>query len=389
MQEWEVSSSMNPKVSVIIPVYHPKKEYMDRLLDSIVRQTIGIENMEVILVSDGDQTESTKSVLSAWEERYPDNFLVIYYEENQRPGYARTLGMEYARGEYIAFADQDDWLSLEMYRILVEKAQQYSCEITGGFSTRDRDYIRPEIERVYTGDEDVLWDIQDSETRKEFLINKKMGGYWCSIYRRDFLLENAIYFPAGVTYDDNFFGKLCSYYVKRILIVGEYFYHWFVNEQSISMVQDGASHFDRLQVELLAVDALKERGFFEEYKAEIEIQFLEIYYINTMHTFFWHLNYIPYNTYLEMCRMIQKEFPMYRLNPYFSSGIDTYESYTWIYYPAVYQYYCDRKDEEKIQILNQVPDRIKGISWIDTMAGNLTEEELTWFKIIYMLLPSS
>lgn len=379
---------LQPKISVIIPVYHPKKEYIDRLLDSVVRQTIGIENIEVILVSDGDTTEETKNMLSLWEEKFPDNFLVIYYEENQKPGYARTLGMEYAHGKYIAFIDQDDWISLEMYRVLVEKAQEYDCEITGGFSTRDKTYVRPEIERMYTGKEDVFWEMKDGETRKKFLINKNMGGYWCSIYERNFLLENDIYFPAGVTYDDNFFGKLCFFYVKRILIVGEYFYHWFVNEASISMVENGTTHFDRLQVELLSVKALRERGFFEEYRDEIEIMFLELYYFNTMHTFFWHLNYIPYDTYLEMCKTIQKEFPMYQSNPYFLSGGDVYEWYTWNCYPIVSHYYSEQNDEETMQILEKVPEKVQNISWLDTMSGNLSEDELTWFKIIYLLFPS-
>ena len=126
------------EVSVIIPIYHPKREYIDRLMDSIVRQTVGIEKIEAIMVSDGDQTEETKGILSFWEEKYPENILVIYYEENRKPGYARTLGMEYARGKYIAFADQDDWLSLEIYRLLVEKAEESGCEIVGGFHTYPR-----------------------------------------------------------------------------------------------------------------------------------------------------------------------------------------------------------------------------------------------------------
>lgn len=376
-----------PEISVIIPIYHPRKEYIDRLLDSIVRQTIGVEKLEVILVSDGDNTEETRNMLSFWEEKYPNNFLIIYYDENQKPGYARTLGIEYAHGEYVAFADQDDWLSLEMYRVLLEKAKEFSCEITGGFSTRDRDYVRPEIERVYTGGEEVLWDIQDSEIRKDFLRNGKIGGYWCSIYLRSFLLDNNIYFPAGVTYDDNFFRDLCLYYVKRMLIVGEYFYHWYANEESISTKDNGTTYFDRLQVELLWMNALKERGFFELYHDEIEIAFLELYFFNTMHAFFWHLNYIPYDVYLEMCKTVQAEFPTYRSNPYLCSKADVPNNYTISLYPEVYFYCTNAKEEDNIHILEQVPEKMRNISFVDMVAGTLTETELTWFKLIYLLFP--
>lgn len=376
-----------PMVSVIIPVYHPKKEYIDRLFDSVVRQTIGIEQLEMIVVSDGDETEVTKRILADWESKFPNHIMLIYYSDNQGPGYARTLGMEYARGKYIAFADQDDWISLEMYRVLVEVAERENCEIAGGFSTRDREYVRPEVgDRNRTGAEDVIWDIHNISQRKEFLVRRQMGGYWCSIYRKEFLEENNIYFPAGVTYDDNFFGKLCTYYVTRVAVMGEYFYHWFVNEWSISMATDGTTHYDRLKVELLSLEALKERGFWKDYHDEIELSFIEMYYINTMHTFFWHLNQLPYHTYLEMCQQVKKEFPNYRSNSYFSSDIEEYACYGWSYYPYMHAYYLEKNNTEKLQELEKLPEKIRKTSWLDTIEGDFTEEELNGYKIFQMLI---
>lgn len=378
---------MKPIVSVIVPVYHPRREYIDRLLDSIVRQTIGIEQLEVILVSDGDSSEATKEMLAAWESRFPKQLILIRYEENQGPGYARTLGMEYANGKYIAFADQDDWLSLEMYRVLTETAEREQCDIAGGFSTRDREYVRPEAgERLFTEFEDVVWDIRDEKVRKEFLVKREMGGYWCSIYRSDFLRENDIYFPAGVTYDDNFFGKLCMFHAVRVAVLGECFYHWFVNDKSISLAWDGTTHFDRLTVEELALQALKERGFLEMYHDEIELSFVEIYYINTMHTFFCHLRETPYQTYLQMCARVKELFPEYRSNPYFSSGPEQYACYGWAYYPYIQYHYYEQGDTEKLALLEQMPERIRNMSWLDTIEGDLTEEELTWYKIFQTLV---
>lgn len=376
-----------PMVSVVVPVYHPEKEYMDRLLDSIVRQTIGIENIQLILVSDGDKSKETQHILSCWEEKYPENILVICYDENMGPGYARTMGIEYATGKYIAFADQDDWLSLEMYRVLTEKAEEYSTEITGGFSFRERQYTPPEVERQYTGGEDVFWEINDSDDRRKYLMTSIRDGYWCSIYRRDFLQENEIFFPAGITYDDNFFGLLCDFHVKRVLIVGEYFYHWYYNAQSISMRENGTTHFDRLQVELMGLDELKKRGFFQTYHAEIEWHFLLIYFFNTWHTFFFHMDYIPYDVYLDMCRTVKKEFPAYRDNPYLSCGVDKFEWYTWSCYPIVNNYWTEQGHQENIDYLQQVPEKLRDVSWLDLITGDLTQVDLTWFKVIYLLFP--
>lgn len=375
------------KISVIIPVYHPKKEYIDRLLDSIIRQTIGIENIEIIMVSDGDQTEETKTILSVWEEKYPDNIMLIYYEKNRKPGYARSLGIQYASGAFVAFADQDDWLYLHMYELLYGKALENNCEIAGGFSTRDFEYTYPKVGSVPNGKEEKVWDIQTEEERKYFLMHKESGGYWCSIYQRDFLLKNDLYFPSDLTFDDNFFGGLCMYYVNRMVVTGEYVYHWYVNKNSISMKVDSETYFDRLAVEQLKVNVLWKRGFFGKYKDEIEIHFLKLFYFNTMHAFFVKLNYIPFGHYIEMCKVIRERFPDYRNNPYLSSENEELKKYSWKYYPIVFNYFSVvKKDEEKIRMLESFPERVRKLSWLDTIDGDLTQDEIIGFRVVYLLL---
>ena len=89
-----------------------------------------------------------------------------------------------------------------------------------------------------------------------------------------------------------------------------------------------------------------------------------------------------------MCHNVGREFPTYWHNPYFHSGLDEYESAAWCYYPTIYQYYRDKGDQENIQILEKVPEKVRKVCWLDVMEGDLTEVELTWFKIIYLLLPS-
>ena len=168
--------------------------------------------------------------------------------------------------------------------------------------------------------------------------------------------------------------------------MGEYFYHWFVNERSISMATDGTTHYDRLKVELLSLEALKERGFWKDYHDEIELSFIEMYYINTMHTFFWHLNQLPYQTYLEMCQQVKKEFPNYRSNSYFSSDIEEYACYGWSYYPYMHAYYLEKNNTEKLQELEKLPEKIRKTSWLDTIEGDFTEEELNGYKIFQMLI---
>jgi glycosyltransferase involved in cell wall biosynthesis len=104
------------KISVIIPCYNVEA-YIDRCLESVMSQTIGLEHLEVIAVNDAS-TDRTLEKLYQWERRFPENIMVITYEKNIRQGGARNIGLQYASGEYIGFVDADDWIDSAMYQKL-------------------------------------------------------------------------------------------------------------------------------------------------------------------------------------------------------------------------------------------------------------------------------
>lgn len=107
------------EISVIIPCYNVEK-YIDRCLESVVAQTIGLDMIEIIVINDAS-TDNTLKKLYEWERRFPENIMVVTYEENLRQGGARNIGLEYASGQYIGFVDADDWIERDMYRLLYEK----------------------------------------------------------------------------------------------------------------------------------------------------------------------------------------------------------------------------------------------------------------------------
>jgi len=73
-------------------------------MNSIINQTIGIENLEVILINDAS-TDHIYQKLLRWEKQYSGQILVINFEKISRQGTARKVGMQYASGEYIAFLE--------------------------------------------------------------------------------------------------------------------------------------------------------------------------------------------------------------------------------------------------------------------------------------------
>ena len=96
---------MNPKITIIIPVYNAEK-YLHRCFESILNN--GYENLEIIPVNDGSKDNSQK-IIDEYKEKYPNIFFPII-EENQGIGMARNNALEKATGDYIMFIDNDDFI---------------------------------------------------------------------------------------------------------------------------------------------------------------------------------------------------------------------------------------------------------------------------------------
>jgi glycosyltransferase involved in cell wall biosynthesis len=92
------------KVSVIIVTFK-RLFYLQMAIDSVLQQ--GYENLEIIVVADGDQPDVKEFV-----GHHPDKRLQYFYVEHVGyPSVARNLGLEKASGDFIAFCDDDDiWL---------------------------------------------------------------------------------------------------------------------------------------------------------------------------------------------------------------------------------------------------------------------------------------
>ena len=97
-------------ISVIIPTYKPKA-YLWECLDSLIIQSFPKEDFEVILVLNGcdePYKSAIENYISTKMQRMNINFI------NTKQGgvsNARNLGLDVARGKYITFIDDDDYIS--------------------------------------------------------------------------------------------------------------------------------------------------------------------------------------------------------------------------------------------------------------------------------------
>lgn len=112
------------KVSIVTAVYNVE-EYLEEMIDSIIAQTIGFENVQLILVDDGSNDRSGE-ICDEYKQQYPNNIVVVH-KENGGVSSARNEGLKHVKGEYINFTDSDDMLEEnaleEMYNYLKENEE--------------------------------------------------------------------------------------------------------------------------------------------------------------------------------------------------------------------------------------------------------------------------
>src|SRR5690606_13537481 len=114
------------KVSVVVPVYNPGKHIED-LITSLLRQDLPRDEYEVIFV-DGGSTDETPARLDALAAEEP-GVTVIHEEASGWSGKPRNVGIDTARGEYIMFVDNDDWLADQALRRMYDYAIANGADI--------------------------------------------------------------------------------------------------------------------------------------------------------------------------------------------------------------------------------------------------------------------
>ena len=119
---------MQPKVSVIIPMYNVS-EYVEECFSNLASQDLA--DFEVILIDDKSVDDTSVKVLRALEcfERKDVEFTLISQETNMGVACARNRGLDQASGEYIYFYDADDRLEPDTLSTLYSEAKLQNADI--------------------------------------------------------------------------------------------------------------------------------------------------------------------------------------------------------------------------------------------------------------------
>ena len=104
------------KATVLVPVYNVEK-FLRGCLQSLTEQTIGFENIEVVLVNDGS-TDNSEAICREFADKYDNVFL--YSKENEGLSKTRNYGLTRSHGKYIFFLDSDDKLRADTVKSVTD-----------------------------------------------------------------------------------------------------------------------------------------------------------------------------------------------------------------------------------------------------------------------------
>ena len=122
------------EVSIIIPVYNAEK-YVARCLDSLFQQTV--QDFEIICIDDCG-TDDSKSILYEYQQKYPDQLIILENKKNCGAGQSREHGIAQASGTYLVFVDSDDYLAPDYLKTYLEAMKKHPCDIMIGGFIKDR-----------------------------------------------------------------------------------------------------------------------------------------------------------------------------------------------------------------------------------------------------------
>lgn len=309
------------KISVIIPCYNAEK-YIEECMGSVAAQTIGMEDLEVILVNDAS-TDDTLSHLLQFEARFPDSVIVINLEQNLRQGGARNVGLSYASGEYVVFLDADDWIGKDFYRALYQIARKYDTDIVQYFITNctfdgDGTIVQTQVHRTSRGS--GFYEIADDVQRKQFLSSGILNyGSQTKFYKNAFLQANHPVFLEGVAYEEPSFIYPLFYTVERIFVFEEPMYYCRIHPESTmqSYARQKGKLYDHPKVQLKVIETMRAKPeIYTKFRHEIDYYFLFTFYYETLYFAKQGNLYLGFDFFQTMQQTVRTLVPDWRENTY-------------------------------------------------------------------------
>lgn len=238
-------------VSIIVPVYNAEK-YLKRCVDSILSQTF--TDFELILVNDGS-TDMSGQLCDGYSNN--DNRVRVLHQENQGVSAARQAGLDASAGDFIIFADPDDWIEVTMLEELIKKAETENADVVICDMVCEH-LVDGKMESRLLVQEPKAYESQSIIS--QLLLGELYGSTANKLYNNHTLKRHDISFPERINFcEDLWFNcKLFLNHDIRVAYLNRELYHYdqYSNDNSLTknygirMVRDYLSFADFIEKNL-------------------------------------------------------------------------------------------------------------------------------------------
>lgn len=215
------------KVSIIVPVYNVKK-YLSKCLDSLVNQTL--QDIEIIVVDDGS-TDGSSQIIDVYSADYKN--IKVIHKENGGLMSAWTVGVRASQGKYIGFVDSDDYVSLDMYEKLYQKAHDYDVDIVLSNYIIDGKTkgSHPIKEGIYVGRE-LNEKIKEHIFPSPYTYSISMSRM-PKLFRNNIIIDNLKYTEClSRTFEDRYIMPAAILSAQSVYYTEDAYYYWIMREGS-------------------------------------------------------------------------------------------------------------------------------------------------------------
>ena len=211
------------KLSLIVPCYNVE-EYVDKCIVSLENQDIPIEEYEILAYND-ESKDNTLDILNRLAKTYPN--VKVASHKNKGLSGTRNRGIREAQGEFLWFVDSDDWITENCLKDIMSSVGQETDLIAfPGFIPEGNRNVGSRI----FGEE-----VKDKHT---LFTHGFADGAPFYIHRREFLINNNLFFKEGIKHEDTLFTPVVLNEARNITLYRKPVYHYLLRAGSITTVVD-------------------------------------------------------------------------------------------------------------------------------------------------------
>ena len=208
-------------LSVIVPTYNVEK-YLEKCITSLA--TYLPNHAEILIIDDGS-TDSSGVIAEEMKKSYSN--VEVFHKENGGLSDARNFGIKQANGKYMMFVDSDDYVDnsiAEIFKYLDKNVDVVFVGFTIESLKKSRK-INYAAEGLIEGNENIV--------KNALAIRTIKNSAYLKVVKKDFILENNLFFNNGFSEDFEWTGRLFCYVSSAILTNLNYYHYIAQREGSI------------------------------------------------------------------------------------------------------------------------------------------------------------